>query len=95
MSRECLSNTFVIVGVDNDGQRVFFRHDSVNVIGTSSMSGAAGDELLLSNFDNDGVYAGFSPFTHWSLSFDPNNLLPLDFSSVSSIKIKLGGYAKA
>lgn len=74
-----------------DGKRVQFRHIPINISGSSSITGVAGDQLIYSEFGNDGVYAGFSPFTQWSLSIGSFEVF--DFSEVSEAQLYLSGYS--
>lgn len=77
-------------GLDQDGNRLSFRHRPIRIAGSCSVHGTSGDQLIYSEFGNEGVYAGFSPFTQWTLNF--RKFEYLDFSKVAGLKLYLSGY---
>ena len=71
---------------------VRFRHKPLRIPGSSALSGTFGDQILLSNFGNDGLYAGLSPFTQWRLVISREEERPFaeqfDLSKVTAMKLK-------
>lgn len=77
--------------LDKAGNRLQFRHKPITVPGACSTGGMPGGQIIFSEFGNEGVYAGFSPFTQWQLAFRTPEYL--DFSDVTRLRLFLGGYS--
>jgi hypothetical protein len=77
--------------LDKAGNRLQFRHKPLTIPGACSTGGMPGGQIIFSEFGNEGVYAGFSPFTHWQLAFRTPEYL--DFSDVTKLRLFLGGYS--
>jgi hypothetical protein len=71
---------------------VRFRHKALRIPGSSAQDGIFGDQMVLSNFSNDGLYAGLSPFTQWRLVISRDTASNFgqqyDLSAVTAVKLR-------
>lgn len=74
-----------------DGSYNVFSHRATQYRSVRSVNSAEGD-LLDSDFSEDGIYAGVSPFANWFLEVSNHPSLKLDLSELKSAMLEVNGY---